>query len=110
MKIGGINSYMQPIEPVIKPGELGGSSGIEKTEKAGKGTSFGEMLKGALKEVDELQNQAETQIEGVTLGKEGVTTHGAMIALEKADIAFQLMSTIRSKIIRAYEEVIRTQV
>jgi flagellar hook-basal body complex protein FliE len=42
--------------------------------------------------------------------KAGVTTHEAMIALEKADIAFQLMTSIKSKIIRAYEEVMRTQV
>ena len=36
--------------------------------------------------------------------------HEAMIALEKADIAFQLMNTIRGKIVRAYEEVMRMQV
>jgi flagellar hook-basal body complex protein FliE len=33
-----------------------------------------------------------------------------MVALEKADVAFQLMSAIRGKIVRAYEEVMRTQV
>jgi flagellar hook-basal body complex protein FliE len=43
------------------------------------------------------------------LGK-GVQTHEAMIALEKADVAFQLMNNIRMKITRAYEEVMRTQV
>lgn len=109
MKIGGINSYMQAIEPVIKQDQIAPKAG-EGVEQGAKSPNFGEMLKGALKEVDELQNQAETQIQGVALSKDGFTTHGAMIALEKADIAFQLMSTIRSKIIRAYEEVIRTQI
>jgi flagellar hook-basal body complex protein FliE len=74
------------------------------------GSSFGQMLESALKEVNELQNQADQQIEGLTLNKEGYTPHSAMVALEKADTAFQLMSAIRGKIIRAYEEVIRTQV
>jgi flagellar hook-basal body complex protein FliE len=68
------------------------------------------MLNNALKEVNDLQNEANNNIEGLTLKKEGVTPHSAMVALEKADVAFQLMNAIRGKIIRAYEEVIRTQV
>jgi flagellar hook-basal body complex protein FliE len=72
--------------------------------------SFADAFSEALKEVNDLQNKAEEQIEGLTLKKEGVTSHSAMVALEKADVAFQLMSAIRGKIIRAYEEVIRTQV
>lgn len=72
--------------------------------------SFGDFLTGALKEVDGLQQTAEGQVEGLTLKSEGVTPHSAMVALEKADIAFQLMSAVRSKIVRAYEDVMRTQV
>jgi flagellar hook-basal body complex protein FliE len=78
-------------------------------EGASKG-SFGELLQNAIKEVDGLQAEADKQIEGLTLKKEGVTPHTAMLALEKADVAFQLMTAIRGKIVRAYEEVIRTQV
>ena len=68
------------------------------------------MFSNAIKEVDSMQKQADNQVEGLTLRKEGYTTHGAMLALEKADAAFQLMNNIRSKIIRAYEDVLRTQV
>lgn len=103
MSIDSIKFGLSQIAPIRKP-EVGGA--VEKTEKS----DFGQIFSNAIKEVDKLQVEAEKQIEGLTLGKEGVTTHGAMIALEKADIAFQLMSTIRSKIIRAYEDVMRTQV
>ena len=72
--------------------------------------SFGDVLSKAIQEVDSLQGTADRKIEDLTLGKNGVTTHDAMIALEKADLAFTLMNTVRSKIIRAYEEIIRTQV
>jgi flagellar hook-basal body complex protein FliE len=68
------------------------------------------MFENALQEVNQLQTQADQQIEGLTLKKDGVTPHTAMVALEKADVAFQLMSAIRGKIVRAYEEVMRTQV
>lgn len=72
--------------------------------------SFGDMFNSAIKEVDELQKQADDQVQGLTLKKDGYTTHGAMVALEKADTAFQLMNNIRAKIVRAYEDVMRTQV
>ena len=68
------------------------------------------MLGQAVKDVNQMQLQADEQIEGVILNKDGINVHDAMIALEKADIAFQMMNMIRSKIIRAYQEVMRTQI
>ena len=106
MSINGINPLLpqsttiQPVGDVVK-----GSSSVGNSKG-----SFAEMFESAMKEVNELQTQADQQIEGITLKKDGVTPHTAMVALEKADVAFQLMSAIRGKIIRAYEEVIRTQV
>ena len=35
--------------------------------------------------------------------------HNVMIAVEKADIAFQLMLQVRNKIVSAYQEVSRMQ-
>jgi len=106
MSISGIDPRLPQIPPIRS---------IEDTrpaqpQGAPKAQGFGDMLENALKEVNSLQNQADNQIEGLTLKQEGVTPHTAMVALEKADVAFQLMTAIRGKIIRAYEEVIRTQV
>lgn len=88
-------------------------SGIEKsgtTEKVSGQPSFGQIMENAVAEVNDLQLEADQQIEGLVLGKGEVSTHDAMIALEKADVAFQLMNTIRGRIVRAYEEVMRTQI
>ena len=93
--------------------EVQGISSPQKPKETGatdKGGSFGDMFANAIKEVDSMQKQADNQVEGLTLQKDGYTTHGAMLALEKADSAFQLMNNIRAKIIRAYEDVLRTQV
>lgn len=105
MSISGINPLLPQIAPVTSSAQP-----TPKVEAGGQGGSFGDMLNNALKEVNDLQNEANENIEGITLKKEGITPHGAMVALEKADVAFQLMNAIRGKIIRAYEEVIRTQV
>ena len=104
MSITSINPLLPNVQPI--------KSAAQQTPKVegGAQNSFGDMLNNALKEVNDLQNEANTNIEGLTLKKEGVTPHSAMVALEKADVAFQLMNAIRGKIIRAYEEVIRTQV
>ncbi len=101
--IKGIGS-LPGLEQISNPQPIAGG------EKAGKGNSFAQMLTNAIGEVSELQSQADKKIESVTTGKGDVSTHEAMIALEKADVAFQLMSTIKTKIVRAYEEVLRTQV
>jgi flagellar hook-basal body complex protein FliE len=105
MSIQGINPLL-PQVPSLK--------GVEETQKKAqsgeKGGAFVDVLQNALKEVNDLQNEANSNIEGLALKREGVTPHGAMLALEKADVAFQLMNAIRGKIVRAYEEVIRTQI
>ena len=82
----------------------------EKVDGEGGKSPFSSMLGDAIKEVDGLQKTADTQVDNLVMGKEGVTPHTAMIAMEKADMAFQLMNSIRGKIIRAYEEIIRAQV
>ncbi|MFO0416152.1 MAG: flagellar hook-basal body complex protein FliE [Pseudomonadota bacterium] len=106
MSISGIDPRLPNFAPIKGVGEIKGAepkSGVQ-------GSGFGELFENAIKEVNSLQNQADEQIEGLVLKKDGVTPHSAMMALEKADVAFQLMSAIRGKIVRAYEEVIRTQV
>lgn len=105
MSIDSIKFGLQQLAPIQKPQMTPPVQGAP----AGK-SSFSEMFGNAIKEVDKLQGEADQQIEGLTTGKDGITPHGAMIALEKADIAFQLMTTIRTKIISAYQEVLRTQV
>lgn len=105
MSISGINPLLPNVTPIKSP-----SQQTQKVEQGAQGSNFGDMLNNALKEVNDLQNEANSNIEGLTLKKEGITPHSAMVALEKADVAFQLMNAIRGKIIRAYEEVVRTQV
>ena len=93
---------IKPVTPAIKP-----DAGVQAGGKSG---SFQDVFVQTVKELDGLQKEADRKIEGVLLGKEGATPHDAMIALEKADTAFQLMNNIRSRIIRAYEEIMRTQI
>lgn len=106
MSISGIKLGARSIKPISEQIKTNQTN----QQNAKTPGDFGTMFQKALSDVNQLQLHADEQIEGLMLGKDGVTTHNAMIALEKADVAFQLMNQIRSKIVRAYQEVLRTQI
>ena len=74
----------------------------------GKEWGFLETLRGAMDQVNELRSTADTKVAGVLDGS-GMDVHSAMIAVEKADLSFQLMMQVRNKIVSAYQEVSRMQ-
>ncbi len=58
--------------------------------------------------MQQLEGQAESKVAGVVAGT-GTDVHSALIAVEKADLSFQLMMQVRNKIVSAYEEISRMQ-
>ena len=70
--------------------------------------SFGSMLARSLNEVNQLHADANEAVENLAAGKQK-DIHQTMIALEKADVAFQLLMQVRNKIISAYETIMRMQ-
>lgn len=106
MNINGLKAYgMEPIKPISQPIQPGVTTQTEKAPK-----NFGDMFSEAIQSVDQLQQTADVKSQQMITGTDGITPHEAMIALEKADTAFQLMNAIRGKIVRAYEDIMRTQV
>ena len=81
----------------------------EKTVQQEQGQSFSEMLKNSIGEVKSLQEEADLAVKDLAAGKRK-DIHETMIALEKAEVSFQLMMQVRNKIIGAYEEIMRMQV
>jgi flagellar hook-basal body complex protein FliE len=71
--------------------------------------SFKEVLSETIKTVNRLQVEADTTIQKVVAGEIKDVTD-AMVAVEKADIAFQTMSVLTNKMIAAYQEIMRMQV
>ncbi len=82
-------------------------TGSQKAEKSN--GSFSQVLKDSINKVGELEKEASQQTENL-VKMDGQDIHNTMIAVEKADLSFQLMMQIRNKIISAYEEIMRIQV
>jgi flagellar hook-basal body complex protein FliE len=71
-------------------------------------TPFSDLLTDAVGQVDSLQQQAETAVSGLMTGT-GVDVHTAVIATEKASMAFELSLAVRNKAVQAYQQVMSMQ-
>ncbi len=69
---------------------------------------FTETLRGAIDQTKQLQGTADVKVAGLLDGS-GMDVHSAMIAVEQADLSFQLMMQVRNKIVAAYQEISRMQ-
>ena len=94
------------------PGSIPGI-GPAVAPKVGAGGSqekgFGEFLTESLQKVNDLQMDADAATVQIAEGGE-TGIQEAMVAIEKADVAFKLMMEVRQKILDAYQEIIRMQV
>jgi len=83
-----------------------GDLGIKKSgDKSGGG--FDTVIEEALKKVSEIQEDVEHAVKELANGGD-ITS--AILAIEKADMSFQLMVEIRNKLISTYEQIMRMQV
>jgi len=103
------NTLKTNLKSVLGPG-LGQVQGKGAPPKVDPNApSFAETLTESIKQVDSLQKEADQAIEKLVSG-ESQNVHGAMLAVNKADLAFQMTMQVRNKIVEAYQEVMRMQV
>lgn len=71
-------------------------------------SDFFDTLEGAMDKVQEMQTGADAQVANVLQGN-GQDLHAAMVAVEKADLSFQMMMQVRNKIVQAYQTISQMQ-
>ncbi len=102
MNISGIEGLLggsaSPISAPPPPGVgLGGSA-----------APFGGIFKSLVEDTSELNKKAATAVSGVLSGS-GTDVHEAMIATQKADVAFELALQVRNKAVGAYQTMMGMQ-
>jgi len=70
---------------------------------------FLDSLKAAVGKVNDVDFQAEQAVDALMTGQ-SQDNHRTMVALQQADVSFQLMMQIRNKLVTAYEEIQRMQI
>ncbi|MEG9435969.1 flagellar hook-basal body complex protein FliE [Edaphobacter sp. HDX4] len=71
-------------------------------------TPFSGLLQSMIQQTGELDHQAAATVSGVLSGQ-GVDIHQAMIATQKADMAFELALQVRNKAVGAYQQMMGMQ-
>ncbi|MDF0672825.1 MAG: flagellar hook-basal body complex protein FliE [Nitrospira sp.] len=91
------------IAPIPDVAQGVGSAGTAGT------SGFVDSLKSAIGKVNDTQLEAGRAVEALMTG-DTQDIHRTMVALQQADVSFQLMMQIRNKLVAAYEEIQRMQV
>ncbi len=69
---------------------------------------FGDTLRDAIQGVQQMENHAQQQVAGLLSGN-GQDVHSAALAVEQANLSFELMLQVRNKVVGAYQEISRLQ-
>ena len=98
------------IRPIEAPNLIGASQGAGSNalRSADKG-SFASLLESGLERLQELDAKAESEVNKLFRG-EPVELHRVVMAGEEAALGFELLASIRNKVVDAYQEVMRMQV
>ena len=99
VSLGGIPNWTVPNSPALDTGSDAGDAG---------GLNFGDMLKSAVHSVNQVNDNAAAQVSNLLQGGNS-DVNSVMIAVEKADVSFQLMMEVRNKIVSAYQDIEKMQ-
>lgn len=86
-------------------------SGVASSAQAGAvgaSTPFGGIFRSIVDQTSALDAKASQAVTGLLSGQ-GVEIHDAMIATEKADMAFELALQVRNKAVGAYQQMMGMQ-
>jgi flagellar hook-basal body complex protein FliE len=70
--------------------------------------NFGKLLNEAISQVNDVEKGSQGELQKFLSNESDL--HSVMIALEKADLSFQVMMQVRNKIVQAYQEIMKSQV
>lgn len=90
------------------PAEIGGAALKPAAQGETQAAPFSDLLTDAVGEISRLEGDAQKATVGLMTGS-GVDVHQAMIATEKASMAFELSLAVRNKAVQAYQQVMSMQ-
>ena len=95
-----------PINKIVEAGLEQSISGVTGSKNKADG-NFESVINNAMGQVTQMQNDVEKAVNELATGGD-ITS--AIIAVQKADASFQVMTEVRNKLISAYEQVMRMQI
>jgi flagellar hook-basal body complex protein FliE len=101
-----MNNAISPIR--IVPADITAPAAPSAAPLGEGNDNFLTALQQSMGAVEGAQGDAQSEVAQLLNGK-GADLHSAMIAVEKADLSFQLMMQVRNKIVQAYQQISNMQ-
>ena len=98
-----LNNLILPGLPVATPGQPGTTSG---SPAAG---HFLDLVNGALQDVSAAQNNAAVAQAGYVTGAPGATLAKALVANDRAEVAWNATVAVRNEVVSAYSSIMNMQ-
>ena len=98
---------MASILPISAPAPV--VEAIRPIAAGGGGGAFQDALSAAIQSVESSGREASGSVTRFLAG-EGEEVHTAMLAVERAELSFDLFLQARNKVVSAYQEIMRMQV
>lgn len=95
-----------PVSGIQMPEELEQSLSTTATQPTS--DSFASMLGQMVSNVNSAQNASAQAVSALQSGQ-NVPLHQAVIAMEEANVSFQLMVEVRNRLLDGYQEIMRMQ-
>lgn len=91
--------------PVMNPANLNQEQVSQITHNQ---PQFVDTLRQTLQQAQQIQSEADQKVTSLVTGQGG-DIQSAMIAVEKANLSFQMVIEVRNKIVQAYQDVYNMQ-
>ena len=104
-------AMMEQAQEIQKAAQTGQVESAQSAQAAGpvQSAGFGDVLNQFVGEVNEKQLASSQAVNDLLSGKD-VPLHQAMIAMQEAGVAFQMMVEVRNKLLQGYQDLMRMQV
>jgi flagellar hook-basal body complex protein FliE len=99
----------QPIPPIDAVGDLLPTDAVAAPSAAQPAQQFGQWFTQELSNINSQMVGAEHSVQQLAAGG-NVSLHETMLQLEQARLQFQLAIQVRSRVLEAYQDVMRMQV
>jgi flagellar hook-basal body complex protein FliE len=100
-------------QPLVAPkvdGAAGGAGGSGSSAGGGEGSSFKVTMSKALEAVSNQQNESARLQREVQLENPEVSLEETMVAMQKSQIGFQGVLSVRNRLVQAYTDIMNMQV
>jgi len=104
----GADMMTPKVAPMPAPSELLKPQEIAPGQPVG-GDSFATMLGHMVSDINSQQNFATQSVNALQSGQK-VPLHQAVIAMEEANVSFQLMVEVRNRLLEGYQQIMQMQI